>query len=163
MARISLIAAIASNRALGKDNNLLWHISEDLRHFKETTTGCVVIMGRLTYESMGRLLPKRTNVIVTRNADYAVEDAVMVHSLEEAFEKFASEEEIFVIGGGEIYKASLPLADRVYLTEVQKEYDADTFFPELDPTVWRENSRVHSERGEKFEYPFDFVVYDRIR
>lgn len=163
MARISLIAAIASNRALGKDNNLLWHISEDLRHFKETTTGCVVIMGRLTYESMGRLLPKRTNVIVTRNADYAVEGAVMVHSLDEAFEKFTSEEEIFVIGGGEIYKASLPLADRVYLTEVQKEYDADTFFPELDPTVWRESSRVHNERGEKFEYPFDFVVYDRIR
>lgn len=163
MARISLIAAIASNRALGKDNNLLWHISEDLRHFKETTTGCVVIMGRLTYESMGRLLPKRTNVIVTRNTDYAVEGAVMVHSLEEAFEKFASEKEIFVIGGGEIYKASLPLADRVYLTEVQKEYDADTFFPELDPTVWRESSRVHNERGEKFEYPFDFVVYDRIR
>ena len=156
-----MIAAMASNRALGRDNRLLWHISEDLRHFKEITSGGVVIMGRRTWESLGRLLPGRVNVIVTRNTADAVDGAVMVSSLEEAVERYADRDEIFIIGGGQIYRAGLALADRIYLTEVMRPYEADTFFPELDPVVWHETSRRHNERGAAFEYPFDFVVYDR--
>lgn len=161
MAKVSMVAAMASNRALGKDNRLLWHISEDLRHFKAITSGGVVVMGRRTWESLGRLLPGRTNVIVTRNAADAVEGAVMVSSLEEAVERYADREEIFIIGGGQIYRAGLPLSDRIYLTEVMHPYEADTFFPELDPAVWHESERLHNERGADFAYPFDFVVYDR--
>ena len=156
-----MIAAMASNRALGRDNRLLWYISEDLRHFKEITSGGVVIMGRRTWESLGRLLPGRVNVIVTRNTADAVDGAVMVSSLEEAVERYADRDEIFIIGGGQIYRAGLALADRIYLTEVMRPYEADTFFPELDPAVWHETSRRHNERGAAFEHPFDFVVYDR--
>lgn len=163
MAKVSMIAAMASNRALGKDNKLLWHISEDLKHFKAITSGGVVVMGRRTYESLGRLLPGRVNVIVTRNTADAVDGAVMVSSLEEALERYADREEIFIIGGGQIYRAGLPLSDRVYLTEVMHPYEADTFFPELDPAIWHESERRHNDRGGDFAYPFDFVVYDRKR
>ncbi len=157
-----MIAAMASNRALGKDNKLLWHISEDLKHFKAITSGGVVVMGRRTYESLGRLLPGRVNVIVTRNTADAVDGAVMVSSLEEALERYADREEIFIIGGGQIYRAGLPLSDRVYLTEVMHPYEADTFFPELDPAIWHESERRHNDRGADFAYPFDFVIYDRV-
>ncbi len=161
MAKVSMIAAMASNRALGKDNELLWHISEDLKHFKEITSGGVVIMGRRTWESLGRLLPGRTNVIVTRNVADAVEGAVMVSSLEEAIERYADREEIFIIGGGQIYRAGMALSDRIYLTEVMHPYEADTFFPEIDPALWHESSRRHNDRGAAFDHPFDFVIYDR--
>lgn len=157
-----MVAAMASNRALGKDNRLLWHISEDLRHFKAITSGGVVVMGRRTWESLGRLLPGRTNVIVTRNVADAVDGAVMVSSLEEAVERYADREEIFIIGGGQIYRAGLPLSDRIYLTEVMHPYEADTFFPELDPAIWHESERLHNDRGADFAYPFDFVVYDKV-
>ena len=161
MAKVSMVAAMASNRALGKDNKLLWHISEDLKHFNAITSGGVVVMGRRTWESLGRLLPGRTNVIVTRNVADAVDGAVMVSSLEEAVERYADRDEIFIIGGGQIYSAGMSLSDRIYLTEVMHPYEADTFFPEIDTAIWHERERQHHDSGADFAYPFDFVVYDR--
>lgn len=163
MAEVSMIAAMASDRALGKDNALLWHIREDLAHFKRITSGGVVIMGRLTFESLGRPLPDRENVVVSRNGDYSADGVVVCPSLEEAIGRYADRDEIFIIGGGQIYRQGMAFADRIYLTEVMHTYPADTFFPELDPAIWHESSRTHNTRGVDFEYPFDFVVYDRVR
>lgn len=158
-----MIAAMASNRALGINNSLLWHISEDLAYFKRITSGAVVVMGRRTFESLGRPLPKRENVVVSGNDAYRADGVVVCPSLEEALARYAGRDEIFIIGGGQIYRQAMPFADRIYLTEVMHEYKADTFFPELDPLIWHESSRTHNMRGADFEYPFDFVVYDRVR
>ena len=162
---ISIIVAIASNGAIGRNNQLLWHISEDLRYFKKVTAGHTVIMGRKTWESIGRPLPNRRNIVVSKSMAAAtgieifpsLEDAVF------AAEQSSATNEIFIIGGGEIYRQSLPLAGRLYLTEVHTSIeDADTFFPPVDFTQWREVSRESFPRGEKFEHPFDFVVLERI-
>lgn len=130
--RISLIAALTHSRGIGKDNKLLWHISEDMKRFAAKTRGHVVIMGRKTYESIGRPLPHRTNIVVTRSADYAAEGCKVYHSVDEALQKAKDieTEEIFVIGGAEIYRQAIDKADRLYLTIVEGEYEADTFFPE---------------------------------
>jgi dihydrofolate reductase len=166
---ISIIVAVADNLAIGKDNNLLWHISEDLKYFKRVTAGHTVIMGRKTWESIGRPLPNRRNIVISRSlkAD-SLPGAEVFPSLELALSASggtdSSNEEVFIIGGGEIYRQALPIADRLYLTKVNTTIDnADTFFPMVDNRAWREVGRESFERGEKFERPFEFIVLERLR
>lgn len=137
---ISIIVAIARHGAIGKDNALLWHISDDLKRFKRITSGHPVVMGRKTYESLGRPLPNRINVVITRNTNFRAEGCTVVHSMAEAVSLFPSTEEVFVIGGAQIYTEALDIADKFYLTKVEAQYDADTFFPKWDPAQWREIS-----------------------
>lgn len=158
---ISIIVAVANGGVIGGDNSLLWHISEDLRMFKRVTSGHPVIMGRRTFESLGRPLPNRTNVVITRNPDFAAEGVAVARSLEDAVGMFASDEEVFVIGGGEIYRQAMPIADRFYLTRVYADYAGDTLFPGWDASEWEILSSEYHERGEKFPYPFEFFVYRR--
>lgn len=162
---ISEIVAISANRAIGKDNQLLWHIGEDLQNFKRITLGHSVIVGRKTFESLGRKLPNRTNIIISRNSSYsAPEGCVVVGSLEEAVEycRLNGEQEVFIIGGGQIYQQALPLCQRLYVTEVEREYEGDTFYPSIDPLVWRRTSHERLERGANFDYPFSYNIYERI-
>lgn len=157
---ISIIVAIAENGVIGDKNALLWNIKEDMRRFRTTTTGHPVIMGRKTFESIGRPLPKRTNVVITRG-DTTFEGCEVAHSLEEAIAMFPAEEEIFIIGGAQIYAQALPLADRLYLTIVHSDYEGDTSFPEINYSEWREVSRQEFERGEEYDSPFSFIDLER--
>ena len=159
---ISIIVAVAQNGVIGDKNALLWHISEDLRFFKRTTSGHPVIMGRKTYESLGRPLPNRTNVVISRTMG-EIEGCTVVRSLEEAVALFPTEEEIFIIGGAQIYALALDIADRFYLTRVGHDYEGDTSFPEWDESKWRLISREAFDCGEKYPYPFAFETYDRIK
>ena len=158
-----IIVAISDNNAIGRDNQLLWHISEDLKFFKRTTLGCPVIMGRKTFESIGRALPKRVNIVISRGFSTAEEVAVTT-SLEEAF-KVAEEtnlERCFVIGGGQIYSQALPLVDSLIVTHVHTVIeDADTFFPEIDPVIWQVAERSELFHDEESGYDFEFVEYIR--
>ena len=154
---LSLIAAVARNRAIGKDNQLLWHLPGDMRHFRETTRGKPVIMGRKTWESLPekfRPLPGRHNLVVSRNPAYAAPGATLVASLEDAIAR-AGGGEIFVIGGETLYRQALPLAQRLYLTEIDRTFVGDAFFPEITAGEWQEISRSKGGAG------FDFVVYTR--
>lgn len=157
---ISIIVAVAENGVIGDKNQLLWHISEDLKHFKAITSGHPVVMGRKTYESLGRPLPNRTNVVITRQ-EIEIEGCRVVHSLEEAFALFPADEEIFVIGGAEIYAQALPLADKFYLTRVHRSYAGDTCFPEWNPAEWRLVACEAQNCGAKYPYPFTFETYLR--
>ena len=159
---ISIIVAIAENGVIGDKNALLWNIKEDMRRFRTTTTGHPVIMGRKTYESIGRPLPKRTNVVITRG-DSEFEGCLVAHSLEEAVKMFSPDEEVFIIGGAQIYKQALPLADKLYLTVVHRSYEGDTSFPEIDYRYWQLVAEQRYERGEEFEYPFSFLTFDRVK
>lgn len=158
-----IIVAVADNNAIGRDNALLWHISEDLKFFKRTTSGCPVIMGRRTFESIGRPLPKRTNIVVSRGFD-APEGVVVVPSLKNAF-KAASEAvtpvpRCFVIGGGQIYAQALSVADRLIVTHVHTVIEgADTFFPQIDPAVWQVVERSEMLHDDETGYDFEFVEY----
>jgi dihydrofolate reductase len=161
-----IIVAIADNNAIGRDNALLWHISDDLKFFKRTTSGCPVIMGRKTFESIGRPLPKRTNIVVSRGFD-APEGVDIVSSLEEAY-KAASVvmtdkvERCFVIGGGQIYAQAMQDADRLIVTHVHTVIgNADTFFPQIDPSVWEVDQRSEMFHDEESGYDFEFVEYIR--
>ena len=145
---LSLIAAVARNRAIGKDNRLLWHLPEDMRHFREITRGKPLIMGRKTWESLPekfRPLPGRLNVVVSRDPLYPATGAILASSLEaalrQAYSACSPSAEIFVIGGAELYRQALPLADRLYLTEVDEDFAGDTFFPEVSPEEWQEHER----------------------
>ncbi len=159
---VSIIVAVAQNGVIGDKNALLWHIKEDMRFFRTTTSGHAVIMGRKTFESLGsKPLPKRTNIVITR-ADREFEGALTAHSLEEAVAMAKGDDEIFIIGGAQIYAEALRLADRLYITHVEHDYTGDTSFPKIEPSQWR---LVHSERydrGEEYEYPFEFRTYDRV-
>ena len=159
-----IIVAIADNNAIGRDNALLWHISEDLRFFRCKTLGCPVIMGRKTYDSIGRPLPKRINIVISRGND-APEDVALVHSLEEAFDlaKATNLERCFVMGGGQIYAQSLDLVDRLIVTHVHTVIeDADTFFPAIDPALWTVAERSEMQKDEETGYEFEFVEYIRV-
>lgn len=157
-----IIVAIADNNAIGRDNALLWHISEDLKFFKRTTTGCPVIMGRKTFESIGRPLPKRTNIVVSRGFD-APEGIIVVGSLSEAYTVAdGSYERCFVIGGGQIYAQALADADRLIVTHVHTVIeDADTYFPQIDPSVWEVEDRSEMFHDEESGFDFEFVTYKR--
>lgn len=160
---ISVIVAVAENGVIGDKNQLLWHISEDLKHFKAHTSGHPVVMGRKTFESLGRPLPNRTNVVITRQADLQIEGCTMAHSLEEALVLFPAEEEIFIIGGAQIYAQAMPLADRFILTRVHHPYEGDTHFPAWNPEEWRLVRCEAQNCGAKYPYPFTFETYERIR
>lgn len=158
---ISIIVAVAANGVIGDNNSLLWHISEDLRNFKRITSGHPVIMGRKTFESLGRPLPHRTNVVVSRTAT-AIEGCRVAASLDEAMAMFPADEETFIIGGAQIYAQALDVADKIYITRVERDYEGDTSFPEWDATRWRLVSREEFACGEKYPYPFAFEEYVRI-
>ena len=158
---VSIIVAIAQNGTIGDKNALLWHIKEDMRFFRTTTSGHAVVMGRKTFESLGsRPLPKRTNLVITRQ-DIAFEGALTSHSLEEAIRMADGDEEVFIIGGAQIYREALRVADRMYITRVMHDYEGDTSFPEIDFSEWKLVSEEYHDRGEEYEYPFAFLTYDR--
>ena len=158
---VSIIVAIAQNGTIGDKNSLLWHIKEDMRFFRTTTSGHPVIMGRKTFESLGsKPLPKRTNIVITR-ADREFEGALTAHSLEEAIRMAGEDDEIFVMGGAQIYREALSVADRMYITVVERDYEGDTSFPEIDFSQWELVNVVRHERGEEYESPFEFRTYDR--
>jgi dihydrofolate reductase len=155
---ISIIVAISKNNAIGKDNTLLWNIPEDLKHFKEITSGHTIIMGRKTFESIGRPLPNRRNIVITRDDSYAHNGIEIANSLIKALDVCKYEDEVFVIGGGEIYKQALPFADKLYVTHVEKEYTGDAFFPEISKEEWVEISKEeHSEN----DPPYRFSTYEK--
>lgn len=160
MASLSLIVAIAKNRVIGVNNSLPWHLPEDLKRFRALTTGHHIIMGRKTYESLGRLLPDRTTVIVSRNPDYKVEGAIVVNSLEAAIAACGDDSEAFLIGGAELYKDGLKLSNKLYTTEIDEVYEGDAFFPEFDISEWRVGEREsnHAENGLGFSY----ITYQRV-
>ncbi|MBC8396487.1 dihydrofolate reductase [Flavobacteriaceae bacterium] len=159
---VTLIAAASENNIIGKDNKLIWRLSDDLKHFKELTKGHFVIMGRKTFESMPKALPNRTNVIITRKTDYKAENAIVVNSLEKALKVAESDNQPFVIGGGEIYKLSMEIADRIELTRVHTSIEGDTSFPEIDLEKWQEVKNEKRLKNEKNEYDFSFLRYDKI-
>lgn len=158
---ITLIAAIAHNNALGKDNDLIWHLPADLKRFKSTTTGHHIIMGRNTYESIGKPLPNRTSVIITRNPEYKVEGCIVVNSLEEAIEVAKNDTSPYIIGGAQIYSQAIKIADKLDITEVHHSFDADVFFPEIDSAVWKETSREKFSADEKNKYDYSFITYQK--
>ena len=157
---ISLIVAVARNGVIGDKNTLLWHISEDLKHFKALTSGHPVIMGRKTYESLGRPLPNRTNVVITRQ-EIGFPGCRVVHSLDEALALFPADEECFIIGGAQIYAQALPRADRFYLTRVFRDYEGDTRFPDWDEAEWRLVESESFPCGKEYPWPFTFERWDR--
>lgn len=160
---VSVIAAMAKNRVIGADNAIPWHLPNELRLFKTVTMGHHIIMGRRTFESINRLLPGRTTVIVTRQPGYQVSGAMVAHCLKEAIALCGGDREIFVIGGGELYKSALPLADRIYLTTVDAEPAGDTFMPEFDLREWRETSSRSYPADDRHRHAYHFAVYDRVR
>lgn len=156
---ITLIAAAAQNNALGKNNDLLWHLPDDFKRFKQLTTGHYIVMGRKTFESFPKPLPNRTHVIITRQNDYLVEDCMVVNSLHEAIKKSPKNEEIFIIGGGEIYNQSIEIADKIELTRVHERFDADAFFPEIDLNIWKLTHQEYHPKDEKHQYDFTFQTF----
>lgn len=161
--RVSAIVAMSRNRAIGKNNQLLWNIPEEFRYFKTTTMGKPVIMGRKTYESLGRPLPGRANIVISRNPDSIEGDVFAVDTLEKALARATAIaekdgiDEVFIIGGAEIYKAGMPVTDRLYLTVIDRDYDGDTFFPEFDPADWTEISA----RAVENDPPYTIKILDR--
>jgi dihydrofolate reductase len=158
---VTIIVAIAENYAIGKNNQLLWHMPADLKHFKQTTSGHTVIMGRKTYDSVGKPLPNRRNIIITRQ-EITIPGCEVVKSVEEALELCSNEEEVFIVGGAEIYKLAMPKTDRIYLTIIHHSFDADTFFPEIDYMEWKEVSREDHPADEKHKYAYSFITLERI-
>jgi dihydrofolate reductase len=163
--RISLIAAMGSNRAIGIDNGLPWRLPTDLRRFKALTMGHVLVMGRKTFESIGRPLPGRTTVVVTRRPDYAPPGVEVAHSVEEALTRALGDaaEEVFIAGGEEIFRQTLDRADRLHLTWIEQEFPGDTFFPEFDDSAWRLTEREDHEATAETPFAYSFRVYDRIQ
>jgi len=160
---ISTIVAVAKNNVIGKDNDIPWYLPADLKYFKKMTLNHHIIMGRKCFQSIGRSLPKRTNIIVTRNPFFIVSNALVVNSIEEGIEiaKRDGEEEVFIIGGGQIYELSQSLWDRIYLTEVDLVVEGDIFFPTVDMNVWEEVSCEAHQADEKNKYDYTFKVYER--
>lgn len=160
---ITVIAAIAKNNALGKNNDLIWHLPADLKRFKQVTTGHFILMGRNTFESIGRPLPNRTTIIITRNKDYFKDGCLIANSLEEALEMAKEEKQIFIIGGAQIYKETIEkdLANQLDITLVHKEFDADVYFPIIDKNIWKETAREDFKADEKNDYNYSFITYKK--
>jgi len=159
--RLSLIVAMAKNRVIGANGKIPWRLPNELQLFKRVTMGHHIIMGRKTWESIGRLLPGRTSVIVTRQTDFAVPGAMVAHSLKDALAACGNDEEVFVIGGGELYREALPLAHRIYLTTVDAEPAGDAFMPELDAQQWRETSAQSYAPDDRHAHGYRFSVLER--
>lgn len=160
--KISLIVAMATNRAIGLNNKMPWHLSADLKKFKQITMGSPILMGRKTYESIGRPLPGRTNIIISRNSAYKQSGCVVFNSIEVAIDACQQYDEIFVIGGATFYEAMLPVADKLYLTEINKIFDADTFFPTIDRNEWREIAREDVSDDPLVDFSYSFITLERV-
>ncbi len=159
--RLSLIAAMSAHRVIGRDNSLPWKLPADWKHFKNLTMGHHLLMGRKTFESIGRPLPGRTTVVITRQSGYSPTGVLVAHSIEQALQLAAQDSEVFVAGGAEIYRQMLPRVDRIYLTSIDKDFEGDTFFPDFDESDWQLISQENREPDEKNAYPYTFLTYVR--
>lgn len=162
---LSIIVAKAKNNIIGKDNKLLWHLPDDLKRFKELTIGHNIIMGRKTFESLGGILPNRKHIVFTQNPDFKINDenVQVVHSMLEIQEYIENDEENFVIGGAMIYNLLMPYVTKMYVTEIEKDFQGDAFFPRIDTQVWKEVSREKGMKDENNDFDYDYVVYERIK
>ena len=158
---VTIIAAAAENNALGKDNDLVWHLPDDFKRFKALTTGHHIIMGRKTFESFPKPLPNRVHIVVTRQEDYQKEGCITVNSIEKALALAKEDNQPFIIGGGEIYRLGMPYTDKIELTRVHGEFEADTFFPEIDPEQWELTGSEHHSKDERHNYNFTYLTYIR--
>ncbi|NQX86736.1 MAG: dihydrofolate reductase [Flavobacteriaceae bacterium] len=159
---LTLIVAAAENDAIGKDNQLIWHLSNDLKRFKTLTSNHHIIMGRKTFESFPKPLPNRTHIVITRQENYkAPEGVIIVNTLADALDAAKSDKQPFIIGGGEIYREAMTFADKIELTRVHHEFEADTFFPKIDMSVWKETENVLHEKDDKHNYAYSFITYER--
>ena len=160
---LSIIVAKAKNNTIGKDNKLLWHIPDDLRRFKELTTNHNIIMGRKTFESIGRILPNRKHIIFSQNPDFKIdnENIEIVHSMLQIQQYIEDENENFVIGGAMIYNLLMPYVTKMYVTEIDKDFEGDTVFPRINPDVWQEISREEGPKDEENDFKYEYVVYKR--
>lgn len=156
---ISLLWAMDENRAIGRNNQLPWHLPEDLKYFKRVTIGKPIAMGRKTYDSIGRPLPGRENIVITRNQGVTIEGCTVIHDVKDLLKR--DDEELFVIGGAEIFKEIIPFADRLYVTEIREEFEADTFFPEYNLSDWELIESTLGIKDEKNPYNYEFLVYQR--
>lgn len=161
--RISIIVAMAQDRTIGINNTLPWRCPEDLKHFKALTMGHHMIMGRKTFDSIGKPLPGRTTVVVTRNPALKIDGCIVVHSLDEAVKSCAGDEELFIVGGAELYSQALPLADKLYLTEIQQQIKGDAHFPDFNKSEWREIERNSHKQESPQPLNYHFVTYQRKR
>ncbi len=158
-----MIAAIAQNRVIGKDNKMPWHLPADLHYFKKTTMNCPIIMGRKTYDSIGRPLPGRLNIILSRNESLQIDGCSVVNSLEDAMSVARGAEEVFIMGGAHLYNKFIGKADRLYLTLIDEKFEGDTFFPDYTQYNWNETQRVTHPADDKNPYPYTFLTLDRVR
>ena len=160
---IAIIAAVAANGVIGRNNDLPWHLSADLKRLKTLTTGHHMIMGRRTFESLGRPLPNRTTIVITRDPSFHADDVEVAHSLDEALDRAAGDDLVFIAGGTKVFEAALHRADRMYLTRVHAEPEGDTWFPEFDDVKeWQLVDSEHFEADEKNDYPYSFLTYERV-
>ena len=160
--KLSLIVAMASNRAIGLNNQIPWHLSADLKKFKQITMGSPILMGRKTYESIGRPLPGRTNIIISRNSSYKQDGCLVYDDIDKAIASCQQYNEIFVIGGATFYQAMLPKADIIYLTQIHKEFKGDTFFPFFNEQEWKEVSREDINNDQAVDFTYSFVKLERL-
>lgn len=160
---LSIIVAKAKNNTIGKDNKLLWHISDDLKRFEELTTGHVIIIGRKTFESLGKVLPNRKHIVFSQNPDFKVNDenVEIVHSMLQLQEYIEDDKENFVIGGAMIYNLLMPYVKKMYVTEIDKDFDGDTFFPRINDEIWKEISRENGPEDSNNNLKYEYVVYER--
>jgi dihydrofolate reductase len=158
---IVMIAAVAENNALGKNNDLVWHLPDDFKRFKALTSGHFIIMGRKTFESFPKPLPNRTHIIITNQKNYQPDDCIVVHSIQDALAKAPKNETVFIIGGGQIYNLALPFADCIELTKVHSSFDADTFFPDINLLDWELSETVFHPKDEKHLFDFTYQTYIR--
>ncbi|MCF7559177.1 dihydrofolate reductase [Sabulilitoribacter multivorans] len=160
--KLTIIVAAAENDAIGLGNKLIWHLSDDLKRFKNLTSGHHIIMGRKTFESFPKPLPNRIHVVITRQQNYkAPEGVIVVSSLEDAIDASKNDSQPFIIGGGEIYRQALPFANKIELTRVHHNFEADTYFPKIDTSVWKETSNTFHKKDEEHDYEFSFISYER--
>ena len=160
--QVSIIAAASENNAIGMNNKLIWHLSDDLKRFKTLTSGHHIIMGRKTFESFPKPLPNRTHIVITRQPNYKVpNDVIVVNTLEDALDASKNDSQPYIIGGGEIYKEAILIAEKIELTRIHETFEADTFFPEIDPAIWKETNSVFYKKDDKNEYDYSFVTYKR--
>ena len=160
---VTIIVAASENNVIGNNNKLIWHLSDDLKRFKNLTKDHHVIMGRKTFESMPRALPNRTNIVITRKENYIAENAIVTNSLESALKIASNDAQPFIIGGGEIYTIALNISDRIELTRVHHNFEGDTTFPEIDKEKWIESNRIERKNDETHSYDFTFITYDKIK
>lgn len=158
---LTIIAAAGENNALGKDNDLVWHLPDDFKRFKKLTTNHYIIMGRKTFDSFPQPLPDRTHVVITRRENYKKQGIVVVHSLERAIELSSDDPQPFIIGGGEIYQMAMDKAQKIELTRVHGTFEADTFFPEIDEDKWKLVAEEFHDKDEKHKYAFTYLTYER--